>query len=95
MMYWGNHMSTWGWILSIFGMLIILALIVGTLALLLSDLGSHGSSPSSPISAREILDRRLVNEEITPEQYDQLREKLAATSASSDPPATSAAGARG
>jgi uncharacterized membrane protein len=94
-MSWGNHMSTGAWILAIFGMLIILALIVGTLAWLLSDLGGHGGSPAPGVSAREILDRRLASGEIARDEYDQLREKLATTSPPSNLPARSAAGAPG
>jgi uncharacterized membrane protein len=93
MMHWGGHMSTWGWILSIFGMLIILALIAGTLAWLLSDLGSRGGSPAVGPSAREILDQRLASGDIASDEYDQLRAKLAAPSPPSDLPARSAAGA--
>jgi uncharacterized membrane protein len=93
-MSWGTHMTTVAWILSIFGMLIILALIVGTLAWLLSDLRG-GGSPAPGAAAREILDQRLASGEIAREEYDQLREKLAAPSPPSDLPARSAAGAPG
>jgi hypothetical protein len=47
------------------------------------------------VSAREILDQRLARGEIAPEQYDQLREKLDATSAPSDPRPASPAGVSG
>jgi len=33
-------------------------------------------APGAPLSAREILDRRLASGEIAPEQYDQIRAKL-------------------
>jgi uncharacterized membrane protein len=96
MMYWGNHMTTGGWILSILGTLIIVALIVGAIAWIVSELGYRGGSRAAPVvPAREILDRRLASAEITPGQYDLLREKLAATSTPSDPRPTSPAGAPG
>lgn len=61
-----------GWSLSIFGTLIILALIVGAVVWMLSKLGNRsGSRAALAVSAGEILDRRLANGEITPEQYDQ------------------------
>jgi uncharacterized membrane protein len=94
MMYWGNHMSTGGWIFSILGTLIILALIVGVIVWIVSEAGNRGSSPA--VSAREILDQRLARGEIAPEQYDQLREKLDAISApSSEQRPTSPAGVPG
>jgi uncharacterized membrane protein len=94
MMHWGSHMSTWGWILSIFGMLIILALIAGTLAWLLSELRG-GGSPAPEAAAREILDRRLASGDIASDEYDQLREKLAARAARGDHAPSSAAGVPG
>jgi putative membrane protein len=94
MMYWGNHMSTGSWIFSIFGTLIILALIVAAIVWIVSETGNRGSGrDASAASPGEILDRRLASGEITVDQYDQLREKLAITSASSDPRPTSPAGA--
>jgi uncharacterized membrane protein len=84
MMDWGDHMTTAGWIFSVFGMLIIFALFVVTIFWIVSQLGARGGErTSSAISAREILDRRLASGEITADQYDQLREKLDARSAQS------------
>lgn len=58
MMYWGSHMSAVSWIFSIFGTVIILALIVVAIIWLVSDrrLGREAS-------AGEILDRRLAGRE--------------------------------
>jgi putative membrane protein len=97
MMYWGNHMSTGGWIFSILGTLIILALIVAAIVWIVSAAGNRGGGRAAPaVSAREILDQRLASGEIAPEQYDQLREKLDATAAkSSDQRPASPAGAPG
>jgi uncharacterized membrane protein len=65
-----------GWILSIFGTLIILALIVGAIVWMFSKLGNRsGSRAALAVSTGEILDRRLANGEITPEQYDQAARK--------------------
>jgi uncharacterized membrane protein len=96
MMYWGNHMSTGAWILSIFGTLIILALILAVIVWIISELGNRNGDRALPaVSAREILDQRLASGEITSDQYDQLREKLGATSAPIDPRPASPAGVSG
>jgi uncharacterized membrane protein len=77
MMY-GNNMSTGGWMLSIVGTLIILALIVAAVVWLASSLKSRAEGDTS---ASEILNRRLASGEITAEQYDVLRESLSPTAA--------------
>jgi uncharacterized membrane protein len=85
MMYWGNHMGTGDWIFSILGTLIIIGLIVGLIAWTVSPNSRSQSSPhATEESAREILDRRLANGEITAQDYKQLREAL------NDAPATTA-----
>lgn len=78
MMYWGNHMSTGGWIFSVLATLIFLALIGAVIYWLLStattsDGGLRGDSRESP---KEILDRRLASGELSVEQYQQLRDTL-------------------
>ena len=83
MMYWGNHMGTGDWIFSILGTLIILGLIVGLIIWTVSPNSRSQSSPDATgESAREILDRRLANGELTAQDYKQLREAL------NDAPAT-------
>ena len=77
MMYWGNHMGTGDWIFSILGTLIILGLIVGLIVWIVSPNSRSQSSPDATgESAREILDRRLANGELTAQDYKQLREAL-------------------
>jgi uncharacterized membrane protein len=88
MMYWGNHMSTGGWIFSILGTLIILGLIVGVIVWAVSAASDRSSRDDSHsrASAREILDRRLASGELTAEQYEQLRDTLGdSPSATRDP----------
>jgi uncharacterized membrane protein len=86
MMYWGNHMGTGDWVFSIFGTLIILALIVGLIVWLVSPGSRSDTSPSAAgESARAILDRRLADGEITVEQYRQLRGALEDEAPASDP----------
>jgi putative membrane protein len=81
MMYWGNHMTTGGWIFSIFGTLIILGLIVAAIVWFIRDRGSQtasgGTQTASGESARAILDRRLARGELNLEQYNQLHATLA------------------
>lgn len=73
MMYWGDHMSTGGWIFSILATLVFLALI-GALIIWLLSATTSASGPRE--SAAEILDRRLASGELTVEQYAQLRDAL-------------------
>ena len=85
MMYWGNHMGTGDWVFSIFGTLIILALIVGLIVWLVSPSSRSDTGPTaSRESADEILDRRLASGELTVEQYQQLRGALDDAARSSD-----------
>jgi uncharacterized membrane protein len=92
MMYWGNHMNTGGWIFSILGTFIIVALIIAAVVWLASD---RGDGPkASAESSGEILDRRLASSEITPAQYRHLRETLG-TSLLGDPRPPSPVGAAG
>lgn len=82
-MYWSNHMSTGGWILSIVWTVIIVALVVAGIVWLMSALSARGADGTASTraqapaaSVREILDRRLASGEITIEQYEQLRDAL-------------------
>lgn len=85
MMYWGNHMGTGDWIFSIFGTLIILALIVGLIVWLVSPSSRGDTGPTaSRESADEILDRRLASGELTVDQYQQLRAALDDAARTSD-----------
>jgi uncharacterized membrane protein len=96
MMDWGDrgeHMTTGGWIFMILGMLLVVALVVVLVMWIVSQQRKpdRGSLPPS-ISARETLDHRLVNGEITSDQYDELRKKLDASSPpTTGPPAPPAA----
>jgi putative membrane protein len=79
-MYWGEHMSTGGWIFSIIGTLIIVALVVGVVILAaqaLRDRGQGAATGCAPAeSPHQILDRRLASGELTGEQYDELLRRL-------------------
>lgn len=88
MMYWGNHMSTGGWIFSVLATLIFLALIGAVIYWLLSTAttsggGLRGDSRESP---KEILDRRLASGELSVEQYQQLRDTLGTPGQPPTPP---------
>lgn len=70
--------STGGWIFSVLGMLILLALVVGLLVVLASGLNKRRpEEPPDPESPQQILDRRLASGELTLEQYERLRETIA------------------
>ena len=73
----GGHISTGGWILSILGILILVALIVAVTVLVVSAIdGRRAGPPAEPESARAILDRRLARGELSVERYDELRTTL-------------------
>ena len=69
-------MSTGSWIFSILGILIILALIVGLIVRLVSGWGDGRRATATGESSRKLLDRRLANDELTVDQYEQLRHTL-------------------
>lgn len=79
-------MGDWGWGWSMMGalgglgMLLFWGLLVGLVAWLVVTLtrtGQGGTAPrSQPDSALEILRRRLASGEITPQEFDALRQKL-------------------
>jgi uncharacterized membrane protein len=96
MMDWGErgeHMTTGGLIFMILGMLVLVALVVVLVIWLVSQQRKPDRGPLPPsISARETLDHRLVNGEVTTDQYDDLRKKLdASSSPATGPPAPPAA----
>mgnify|MGYP005834963379 CR=1 FL=1 len=74
----------WGWsmmgALGGLGMLLFWGLLIGLVAWLVVTLtrtGQGGATPrSQPDSALEILRRRLASGEITPQEFDALRQKL-------------------
>ena len=99
-MYWNGHMTAVGWIIAILWTVIILALIAGAIAWLISALSSRSAGApgvTSEGSAREILDRRLAKGEISLDQYKELREAIGAEAprVSRDPLPSRAASAPG
>jgi uncharacterized membrane protein len=79
MMYWQHHMTSGGWIFSIFTTIILVALLVAagvwTIRLIRKP---QAPERAGTASALEILDRRLASGEIKVDQYEQLRHTLAA-----------------
>jgi uncharacterized membrane protein len=83
----GNHMGTGGWVLSIFGLLIIFAVITGVVVWLFSARGDRGARVSATgESAIGILNRRLATGELTAEQHEQLCQTLSEASSSAAGP---------
>ena len=77
MMYWNNHMTSGGWIVSILATVIVLMLVVAALVWLRRELRDRRDpGPSGASSALEILDRRLASGEIKTDQYVELRRTL-------------------
>jgi uncharacterized membrane protein len=75
-MYYGDHMNTGGWIFMSIGMVILLVLLVALVWWIVSQQRKPEQSARPHMTARETLDHRLVNGDITSEQYDELRKKL-------------------
>ena len=76
-------MGGWGWgmgLLGGLGMLLFWGLIIGLVVWLVVTLTRSGQSSASrgvqPDSALETLHRRLATGEITPQEFDALRQKL-------------------
>ena len=76
-------MGGWGWgmgLLDGLGMLLFWGLIIGLVVWLVVTLTRSGQSSAArgaqPDSALETLRRRLAAGEITPQEYDALRQKL-------------------
>ena len=78
-------MGGWGWgmgLLGGLGMLLFWGLIIGLVVWLIvvltrSSAGhQHAAGPTQPDTALETLRRRLAAGEITPQEFDALRQKL-------------------
>ena len=69
-------MDTGGWVFMSIGMVILLVLLVAVIWWIVSQPRTSGQHGRAQMSAREVLDHRLVDGEITVEQYDELRKKL-------------------
>jgi uncharacterized membrane protein len=93
--YRGEHMTTGGWIFMALGMLVLIVLVVVLVMWIVSQQHKPDRGPLPPggMSAREVLDHRLVNGEMTADQYDELRKKLDTGAAAATGPPGSPAGA--
>jgi uncharacterized membrane protein len=93
--YRGEHMTTGGWIFMALGMLVLIVLVVVLVMWIVSQQHKpdRGQLPPGGMSAREVLDHRLVNGEMTTDQYDELRKKLDAGAAAATGPPGPPAGA--
>lgn len=78
-MYWNNHMTSGGWIFSIFATIILVALLVAAVVWTIRLARTRQTpAPAGAGSALDILERRLASGEIKVDQYEQLRHTLAA-----------------
>lgn len=87
-MGWGNHMSDWGagwWILMAFLMVAFWGLVIVGIVWLVRSLTatSHGHGASTAI---EVLEHRLANGEISPEEYRGRRDTLSGRKAGDEAP---------
>ena len=72
----GEHMTTGGWVLMVFGMVILVAIVAAVIVWIVSQQRRPAVTARPGVSARETLEHRLVSGEVTPEQYDELRRRL-------------------
>ncbi len=75
-MNWNNHMSTGGWVVSIFVLMFLIALAVGLVAWIGSRRSSGPGAGRASSDTIEILNRRLATGELSVAQYEQLRRTL-------------------
>ncbi len=95
MMYWGDHMSSGGWIFTVLWTVIMLAILAAAVVWIVSALRSRDTVGPSGGLSREILDRRLASGELTIEQYKQLRDAIGGDSSPPDHQLPRPAGAAG
>lgn len=82
-MYWNGHMSTGGWIISVLWTVIVFALVAAAIVWLISTFSRGNPLDRSEASAREIIDRRLAQGEITIAEHERLRDALSGNAAHS------------
>jgi len=68
-------MSSGGWVFSILGMIVLLALVAAAVVWIAREVGNH-RGPAAAMSGSQILDRRLASGEIKTDEYEQLRRTL-------------------
>jgi uncharacterized membrane protein len=85
----GEHMTTGGWVLMVFGMVILVAVVAAVIVWIVSQQRKPDVATRPGVSARDTLDHRLVSGEVTPEQYDELRKRLDPPAPGASPPASS------
>jgi uncharacterized membrane protein len=87
-MYYGDHMDRGGWILPTVIMVLLAALVVVAIVWFVRN--QRPGAPPRPdggaVSARELLDRRLVSGEIGEDEYRRLRTALSETPPPRQPP---------
>jgi uncharacterized membrane protein len=82
MMYSNDHMTTGGWIFAVVGMIVVVALIIGAIAWIVSkSTGGRANGAARSVDAGDILDLRLARGEITVEQHGQMHKALDPASA--------------
>lgn len=82
---WGDHMD-WdgGWWVMMVGMLIFWALVVVGIVWLVRELSGRGGRAGQEPSALDLLDRRLADGTISPEDYRERRAILTGTGPSGE-----------
>lgn len=74
MMWWHDQWTGWDWSLMVLSMVVVWAVVVGTIVWALRSRGDAG--PAGP-SARDTLDQRFARGEIGEDEYRRARDLLA------------------
>jgi putative membrane protein len=77
MMFWyGGHWAWWQGGLMWLGMLVFWGLLIWAVYALITNLTRKPGTPDADGDARRILDQRLAQGEISPEEYQRLRDLI-------------------
>jgi putative membrane protein len=73
---WSGGMHWWGWLLGSIGMVALWGLIIWGIWYLVTGPPRQGGQPRTDGDAKRILDERLARGEISPEEYQRLRDLI-------------------
>jgi putative membrane protein len=68
-MYYGDHMSSWGWALAGVGMVVFWGLLITGIVLLVRYVGQAGQQPPVPRTPEQVLAERFARGEIDETEY--------------------------
>jgi putative membrane protein len=87
MWYWSGQVHWWGWFLGFLGMVVFWGLIVWAIWYVVAGATRRGEHAPArgELDAKRILDERLARGEISPQEYEHLRDLMRGWSSPSTP----------